>query len=182
MEVWKDVVGFEGLYRVSNTGLVKTVPRIDSLGRNVREIVLKTRHNNRGYVQVHLYKDGKGYMQLLHRVVATAFLPNPTNLPQINHKDEDKDNNALSNLEWCTNLYNRRYGTGYQRSCEKHDYKKIGMRNAKSVRQLSLSGDLIAEYASSMLASKATGISPQQIRNCCNGYCKTAGNYLWQHT
>lgn len=178
---WKDVVGFEGLYKVSDTGLVKTVPRIDKLGRTVKEIVLKTRKNNRGYYQVHLHKDGKEYLKLVHRVVAMSFLPNPKNLPQINHKDEDKANNAVPNLEWCDNLYNRHYGTGYQRSVANHDYRSIGLRNSKAVRQLSLSGEFIAEYASAKFASEITGISVQGIRRCCSGYSKTAGKYLWQH-
>lgn len=180
METWKDVVGYEGLYAVSDCGKIKSYDRIDALGRLKCGQELSTKRNNRGYVQVHLSANGKQKMKLLHRLVAEAFLENPNNYPQVNHKDENKDNNSVDNLEWCDNLYNRRYGTGYQRSCEKHDYKKIGLSNSKRVRQLSKSGRVIAEYKSITDAMIKTGIKDRKIRMCFNGRIDNAGGYIWQ--
>lgn len=179
MEIWKDVVGFEGLYKVSNTGKLKSLDRKDSLGHNIRGKQISTKKNNRGYVQVHLTKDGKCHMKLMHRLVAEAFIENKNNLPQVNHKDEDKDNNTVENLEWCTNLYNRRYGTGYARSCDKHDYKAIALTNSKKVKQFSKDGSLIAEYISISAARRATGVSDSCIRKCCNKTTMQAKGYVW---
>ena len=100
MEEWKNIIGYEGLYEVSNKGNV----------RNVRRNTLLKFSNNQGYKQVYLYKNGirKGFR--VHRLVAQAFLLNPDNLPCVNHLDEDKTNNNVTNLEWCTAKYNSNYG------------------------------------------------------------------------
>ena len=100
MEEWKNVIGYEGLYEVSNTGNV----------RNVKRNTLLRLSKNQGYIQVWLYKNGIRAGLKVHRLVAEAFLPNPDNLPQVNHKDEDKTNNRVENLEWCTAKYNTNYG------------------------------------------------------------------------
>lgn len=101
MEEWKNVIGYEGLYEVSNKGNVRNVRR---------NTLLKLSKNRYGYIQVYLYKNGirKGFR--VHRLVAEAFLSNPDNLPQVNHKDEDKTNNNVDNLEWCDQKYNVNYG------------------------------------------------------------------------
>lgn len=96
IEEWKDVVGFEGFYQVSNLGNVK------------RKKLLRLSGGGR-YVQVILSKNGKSYGKSVHRLVATAFLPNPDNLPCVNHKDENPKNNCVDNLEWCTYKYNNEY-------------------------------------------------------------------------
>ena len=113
MEIWKDVVYFEGLYQVSNLGRVKSL----NYSRTGREKVLKPSKTN-GYLQVYLYKEGKSKRFSIHRLVAFAFIPNPNNLPIVNHKDEDKSNNCVDNLEWCTVAYNNNYGTKNQRQAE----------------------------------------------------------------
>lgn len=106
MEVWKEIKGFEGLYEVSSEG-------------NVRHIkfnrILKP-GNCRGYERVVLCKNNKHYNKSIHRLVAEAFLPNPYNLPQVNHKDECKSNNNVDNLEWCDAKYNTNYGSGIEKS------------------------------------------------------------------
>lgn len=101
MEEWKNVIGYEGLYEVSNKGNVRNVRR---------NTLLKLSKTNYGYIQVHLYKNGIRTGLRVHRLVAEAFIPNPDNLPQVNHKDEDKTNNNVTNLEWCTVKYNTNYG------------------------------------------------------------------------
>lgn len=112
-EVWKDVKGYEGLYQVSNMGNVKSMNRFVKANSNhkyqhIKERLLKL-NGGRKYTHVILCKNGttKGY--LVHRLVAEAFIPNPDNLPIINHKDENPSNNCVDNLEWCTYKYNNEY-------------------------------------------------------------------------
>lgn len=105
-EVWKDIAGYEGLYQVSNFGRVKSTPRARTKGG-----LLKPQHDRKGYIVFGLCKNGRNRMLKAHRLVAEAFIPNPGNLPEVNHKDEDKANNCADNLEWCTTPYNINYGT-----------------------------------------------------------------------
>ena len=116
-EVWKDIPNYEGLYQVSNLGRVKSF-RQSTNHRYESEYILKPIHANNGYCQVTLYDNTIRHKFLIHRLVAEAFIPNPENLPQVNHKDENPYNNAASNLEWCTNDYNSHYGTRIQRCRE----------------------------------------------------------------
>ena len=102
MEEWRAVPGYEGLYEVSNIGNVRNVRR---------NTLLRLQKTKYGYIQVWLYKNGISTGLKVHRLVAQAFLPNPDNLPMINHKDEDKTNNRVENLEWCDAKYNNTYGT-----------------------------------------------------------------------
>jgi hypothetical protein len=120
-EIWKAVKGYEGLYEVSSLGNVRSLDR-----------VIKSRHNgttvrkgrtltpfyeeNKGYYQVKLTKMGKSKTHRIHRLVALAFLENPFNCSDINHKDEVKTNNNVNNLEWCTRKYNNNYGTKPERT------------------------------------------------------------------
>ena len=115
MEHWKAIVGYEGIYEVSDTGLVRSL----NWERTKQVRVLRPGKLERGYLFVPLSKDGHVKNFLVHRLVAQAFIPNPQCLPQVNHKDEDKENNSVSNLEWCTARYNINYGTCQQRMAEK---------------------------------------------------------------
>lgn len=118
IEEWREIEGYEGLYQVSNLGRVKSLFRvvIRSNGKpnTVNEKILKY-GMNRGYCAVVLCKNGKRKMYKVHRLVAMAFLSNPHNLPEVNHKDENKKNNCVDNLEWCTPKYNTNYGTCIER-------------------------------------------------------------------
>ena len=105
-EIWKDIKGYEGLYQVSNLGRVKRV----TTGR-----VLKQFPNKQGYLLVSLCKTGKQKSFAIHRLVAQAFILKPENKPEVNHIDEDKTNNMVSNLEWCTRVENNNYGTRTER-------------------------------------------------------------------
>lgn len=117
-EIWKDIPQYEGLYQVSNYGRVKSVGRYKEFKRNDCHTIIKEwiperikaqNTNNCGYQYVQLYKNNKRKKEYVHRLVAMAFLPNPDNLPQVNHIDEDKANNFLDNLEWCSAEYNTHY-------------------------------------------------------------------------
>lgn len=120
MEVWKPVKGFEGYYEVSDLGRVRSIDRV--IYDNVRKCnrllkgrLLVQRDNGHGYKGVMFCKDHKLYNKYVHILVAETFLENPLKLPTVNHKDEDKENNAVTNLEWCTQYYNNEYGTRKKR-------------------------------------------------------------------
>jgi hypothetical protein len=108
-EIWKSVEGFENLYEVSNLGNVRRLDAITSNGHFWKGRVLKLRHASNGYITIGLYENGKGHERRVHRLVATAFIPNPKNLPVVNHKDGNKKNNNVDNLEWTTKIENERH-------------------------------------------------------------------------
>lgn len=111
MEEWRTIPGYEGLYEVSNTGRVRSLDRYDSRNCFRKGKVLSPVKSNIGYLLVSLCCNGKYKGFTVHRLVAQAFIPNPDNLPEINHKDEDKTNNSVENLEWCDRKYNNNYGS-----------------------------------------------------------------------
>ena len=146
-EVWRPVRDFEGLYEVSNLAQVRSVDRIvrganavsDSYETHRKGRILKPAMASNGYLFVVLCKDGKHTHATVHRLVAEAFMPNPDNLPEINHKDEDKTNNLPSNLEWCDRKYNVNYGTSIDRRAPKF---------FKPIEQLTMAGQHVAYYNS----------------------------------
>ena len=128
-EIWKDIPDFEGLYQVSNLGNVRVLDRyVNSAIRNNDKVKRKGKilkqYNKRGYLQVSLIKNHKRYYFSVHRLVAMAFLPNPDNLPQVNHKDENPLNNNLFNLEWCTAKYNCNYGNRNSKIYNRTSFRK----------------------------------------------------------
>lgn len=126
-EVWKDIDGYEGKYQVSNLGRVKSL----NYNRTGEEKLLKPLENKCGYVRVVLYKDRRAKNYLIHRLVAETFIPNPNNYPIINHKDENKQNNKVKNLEWCTYEYNNTYGSTIERAVE----KRKGYKHTDEIRR-----------------------------------------------
>lgn len=124
IEKWKDIKGYEGLYQISNLGNVKSLKK--KAGKSTRsERLIKTHFDKDGYVYATLCKNNKTHLATIHRLIAEAFIPNPNNLPQINHKDEDKTNNSIDNLEWCTCKYNINYGTRTERAFMKRRGGKV---------------------------------------------------------
>ena len=109
-EIWKPIEGYEGLYEVSNLGRVKSLKRL-----HTKERILSQFLNHRGYARVNLWKENKSRKYSVHRLVAEAFIPNPDSKPQVNHIDENKTNNSVENLEWCTQLENHNHGTVNER-------------------------------------------------------------------
>lgn len=149
-EIWKPVKGYEGFYEVSNLGRVKSLDRIDSLGRNHKGIILRPNHNRHGYEYVCLRKNGNKKFKNIHRIVAEAFIENPSELPQVNHKDEDKTNNRVDNLEWCTAKYNMNYGDRNKKAglSLRGANAKITEDDVREIRTLSKKGvtqDVLAE-------------------------------------
>ena len=116
---WRDVIGFEGWYQVSKTGIVRSVDRHIIDGRLMKGTILKQDTDKDGYKKVSLCRSGKHYKKCVHRLVAEAFLPNYMNLPVINHIDENPGNNNVNNLEWCTAKHNVNYGNRAKKYAEK---------------------------------------------------------------
>lgn len=168
-EIWKDVTGFEGLYLVSNLGRVKSFRASAKLG-NPKEFILKPYLINSGYEVITLYGNGKKVKFQVHRLVATEFIQNPLGLPCVNHKDENKRNNRVDNLEWCTYEYNNNYGTAKIRAIE---------TKAKKVVQKTLDGRFLAAYASPSVAASLLEIKRHNICDWCrSGY---GGGYRWEY-
>ena len=165
-EEWRDIKGFEGKYMVSNLGIVKSL----NYNNTGKEGIMKPQDNGYGYLFVQLSKDGKVKQPLVHVLVATPFLPNPDNLPEVNHKDENKYNNCVQNLEWCSKLYNINYGTGIKRRAEKR---------SKPVFSVNKESGLIMWWQSAREAERCTGISNGNIIKCCQGKAKSAGGHIW---
>ena len=171
-EIWKDIDGYEGLYQVSNLGRVKSL----NYRRTGKERILKALKDRYGYLHVKLCKDGKAKEYTIHRLVAEAFLYNPNGFSDVNHKDEDKENNAVGNLEWCSHKYNSNYGTGAKRSAEK---RRNDPKRRKPVISVSKESGLIMEFESTKEAERVTGVYCGNIVNCCKGRYKSAGGFYW---
>lgn len=162
-EIFKEINDFEGYY-ISNLGRVKSCKR-----KTEKFIVVKD--DTHGYLIVKLWRDNKQYSKKIHRLVAEAFISNPENLRDVNHKDENKHNNCVENLEWISHKDNINYGTRNERA---------NKTKSKAIIQLDLSGNVINEFVSSYDAERQLDISESNINQCCNGKRKTAGGYKWQ--
>jgi hypothetical protein len=178
-EIWKPIKGFEECYEVSNMGRVKSIARtrITKGGgiTNVNERILKQQIDKFGYCKVGLCKDGKHYYFKAHRLVAIAFIPNYENKPEINHKDGNKENNCVSNLEWNTSIENKRHA--YETGLNGGEH----IKNRKQVNQYDLHNNFITTFPSISEAERKTGIRQSSIWMCCNFRYKTAGGYIWKY-
>lgn len=171
MEIWKDIKDLEG-YQVSNFGCVRSL----NYRRTGKVKVLSPCVNTYGYFRVNLCKNGIVNSFLIHRLVADAFIPNPYNLPQVNHKDEDKTNNRVENLEWCSANYNTNYGTCIKRRSNKTRNGKC----SKPVLQLTIDGRLVKEW-SSIMETERKGFNHSNIIKCCRGVYNKAYGYVWKY-
>lgn len=175
--MWAKIPGMV-YYQASNTGLLRStchkIVRNNGRRQTIRGKVLSTHLDRNGYL--HAKVDGKDV--LVHRMVALAFIPNPHNLPEINHKNEIKDDNRVDNLEWCDRKYNLAYGTFRKRQA-KSLQNRVDL--SKPVEQIGNNGTIIATFPSIMEAERKTGIPNQNIGKACSGkYCK-AGGYCWRY-
>lgn len=180
-EIWKDIPGYEGLYKASNLGRIKSLPKRKN-GRCagfyiMRERILKPQQSGCGYLFVRLATmvNGKINKEYVHRVIATAFITNPNNLPQINHKDENRTNNHVDNLEWCDAKYNMNYNGKAYRTAECHRTK---------VAQYTLNGEYITTYPIMTIAAISIGKTSRFASNisaCCKGTVKSSHGYIWKY-
>ena len=174
-EVWKDIENYEGLYQISNLGKVKSL----NYRNTGKEHILKTRLCS-GYLYVILYKNCICKNWSIHRLVATTFINNPDNLPCVNHIDENKLNNRVENLEWCSYEYNNNYGTHNERMLKTRKINK-GKNAERTVSQFTKDCKFVNEYPSIHEAGRCTGINQGNIWCCCNGRCNTSGGYIWKY-
>ena len=184
-EIWKDVKGYEGLYQISNLGRIKSL----NYKGTCREGILKPHKNKYGYMYITLYRNGEHKSLRVHRLVAKAFIPNPHNLPEVNHKDENCINNFVyinedgtvnlenSNLEWCTSEYNHNYGTHNER-IGKANYNK---NTSKHVFQYDLDNNLINVFPSGKEAQRQLGFDQSTISACCLGKRKSYKGFIWRY-
>lgn len=178
--MWKPVPGYEGLYEVSNTGVVR------SLYRYKKE--LKPMISNSGYERVDLFKDGKRKQYSVHRLVAVCFCKKPDDCDVVNHKDECKTNNNAENLEWVSHIENCRWGTAIARRTQNIDYSKRKVNNANQIKVCSKpilmytkNGEFIREWSSASECVRQCGFSSVAgIRRCVSGERKTAFGYVFK--
>ena len=163
MEIWKDVEEYPN-YQVSSEGRVKSL----NYNHTGKEKILKSAKDKDGYLLICLWKEGKPKMFSVHRLVASAFIPNYDNLPQVNHINEDKTDNRVENLEWCDSKYNTNYGTRN---------KKI----STPILQFTKQGEFIRIWESGTQAEKELGIDNSSISKCHKGKKKTCGGYRWYY-
>lgn len=201
-EIWKDIViekngvvyDYEGLYQVSNLGRVRSLDRIDNNGYRRKGKIIKCRLHKSGYMCVGLRKNGEKQQSFsIHRLVATAFIPNPNNLPVVNHRDECKTNNYVKNLEWCTHKYNTNYGTCQEKRSEKQKGKPLleetkqkiseankdkytGGKNPRARKVICLETKQVFVCIKDAVDWCGQG----GVGACCRGKTKTSGGYHWQ--
>ena len=189
-EVWKDIEGYEGLYQISNFG------KVFSFKSNK---ILKPFNDKKGYLKIELRKENRRKIYFLHRLVAMCFIENKNNLPYVNHKDENKHNNRVENLEWCTCKYNNNYGTRNSRISKKmlgennpmygkHHSKETkrkmsesriglftGNKNPRAKKVMCITTGEIFDYIG--MAETKYNISHSNISACCKGKIKSAGKH-----
>ena len=169
-EIWLPIEGYENLYEVSNLGRVRRLESVVNCKagskRKFPGKILKPRVVQ-GYLRVNLCKNGIRRSYYIHRLVSTAFIPNPENLPQVNHLSEDKLNNSVENLEWCTAKENINYGTRNKRASEKH-------------KKAVLCVELNQIFPSLSEAAEQLGLTKTNLSCVLTGRNKTAGGYHWE--
>jgi NUMOD4 motif len=172
---WRAVGGYKGLYEVSNTGLVRSIEREITYVKNgvaykktLKGVVLKTSPNTKGYPSVYLSKEGKRETCMVHRLVAKAFIPNPSNKPQVNHRDGNKEHNHMRNLEWNTNQENQNHAvkTGLRRVGYNCPFTRFTPEQAKWIREHYIPRH--AEYSIKAM-SERFGVSEHTVRRAVHG-------------
>jgi len=168
MEHWKDIKGYEGRYQVSDKGRVRSLPCKSSTKYYGAKVLAQFIGSGHGYMIVNLSRK----THYVHRLVAEAFIDNPNNYPCINHRDENKRNNNVGNLEWCTYAYNNNYGTRNAR---------ISQNEGRAIVQYDLNGNVIKIWSSAARAAKQYGVKRTTISGCCAGRQRTSCGYTWRY-
>lgn len=177
-EKWALAKDCGGRYAVSTFGRVAALSFLYYQGKYpcYRKQRIKHQSIHAGYYSTNIIKGEQNRLYRVHRLVAETFIPNPNNLPCVNHKDENKKNNHVENLEWCTYQYNVRYGEQYKVRASK---SRQELKYRKPIVQLALDGSFVAEHRSVYYAALATGIEKSSIKQCLKGKRKTCGGFLW---
>jgi len=206
LEAWKDIKGYESLYQVSSFGRVRSLDRVTPNGRVYYGKILKRTLDRYGYFKVTLSINGCHFTKYVHRLVASAFLPNPNDYPQVNHIDENKENNNYKNLEWCTESYNSNYGnritnmvknTDYAKRSENTNYVEISKHNnyqsSNRIAQrkllhennkipiIAIRGDISLEFDSITSAAKHVNGDPSAISKVLRGKYKTHKGWVFKN-
>lgn len=185
-EQWKDIPNYEGIYQASNLGRIKSLERMvkykNGAHKPQKENISYQRRSRNTYLLVGLYKEGSEKKALVHRLIAMAFLPNNEAKAAVNHKDGNKANNSVENLEWVTNSENM-----------KHSYAVLGCKapwtgkkgklfwKSKAVNKLSIEGEVLETFDSCTLAGESLGVGATWISACCLGKAKTAYGFKWEY-
>ena len=168
-EIWRDIEGFEGKYQVSNQGRVRSMWRTNQYKSHIGiPKILKPSEHRQGYLFVYLTNGRKRTKHYVHRLVAEAFIPNPDNLPQVNHKSEVKTENFVENLEWCDGKYNSNYGTRVQRWKPQVE---------KPIIQTTIDGKFVRRFMSAKEAERECGYNSGYISSVCHGRRLSAYGY-----
>lgn len=175
LEEWKEVPEYE-TYLISNQGRLKS---LGNKSNHKKEIICKVSPNSKGYDVQHLYHNKKHKCAKVHRLVAEAFIPNPDNKPQVNHKDGNKLNNCVENLEWCTNSENQIHAN--KNGLNKNRMKKLLEVVSKPVIQYDLHNNIINKFDNARIAEEKTGINHKIISYHCNNLAKRSKyNYIFR--
>lgn len=177
-EIWKDIEGYEGLYQVSNMGRVKSLGNGGTNQHKGKETIMKQQLSRR-YLSLILVKNKEKKRFRVHRLVAQAFIPNPDNLPQVNHKNEIKTDNRVENLEFCDAIYNHNYGTINKRISEAQiNHKKKSI----PIYQFTIDGKFVKEWPSIHEINRVLGFHRGHISDCCKRKpkYKTAYGFIWR--
>ena len=185
-EIWKPVVGYEGLYEVSNVGRVRSLPRdiIQSNGKKIRTKgkILILWLQNKGYKMTCLRRDNRSKFKLVHQLVGKAFIPNPDNKPFIDHINGNRSDNRVENLRWCTAKENSNFELAKKHASDAIRGKTgVLCPNSKSVSQFTLDGKYIRTFGSGCEAERETGIDQGRISLVCRGKRRQTGGYIWRY-
>ena len=197
-EIWKDIKGYEGIYQVSSEGRVRSLDRVEDRGRNIKGKILKPSINPYGYCVVGLFKNGTQKKNMVHRLLAEAFIPNPDNKPEIDHINTIKIDNTVflnedgsvnydkTNLRWVTkkeNMNNPLTKTKMQINAGKPSKGKYGKKHhrSKPIIQYDKEGNFIKEWDCANDVERVLGISNKHIGSVCLGKRKSCGGYIWKY-
>lgn len=180
-EIWKDIDGFEGLYQISSKGNIRS----QLTGKWIQR---KLTNKKGDYLRVVLVSKNKRKSISIHRLVANAFIPNPNNLPCINHIDMNKQNNSVENLEWCTYKHNIKEAIKYKPQIIGGIVKYNTEVRPKTIYQFTLDGKFVAEYKNAKIAGETSGVCPRNILQVANktpfnnkgDIRKQAGGFIWR--